>query len=241
VGEGAAAASIHDGVRAKEAHLAEHLVYDAYERRSGLVRLLQADVTADEWANARTEDLADTVAGAFKLVMLGPGALVVRRETTVEGGGRVRVTKSIALGGARLDPSLTVDVLVENVGETPIDARLGIEWTTTMLGGGGNPAAWWEVAGDRGGHDGSGTAEAVTTVAQGNSFIGIAIATTASAPATAWWAPVETISNSEGGVERAYQGSGLLLSWPLALEPGGSWSVSIANAVTVDRDRAEEA
>ncbi len=146
----------------------------------------------------------------------------MRRETAVAGDGRVRVTKSIALGGGRLDPSLTVDVEVENIGETPIDARLGIEWTTTMLGGGGNPAAWWEVAGERGGHDGSGTAEAVTTLAQGNSFIGIAIETTVSEPATAWWAPVETISNSEGGVERAYQGSGLLLSWPLALEPGGS-------------------
>jgi alpha-amylase len=241
VGEGAATASIHDGVRAKEAHLADHLVYDAYERRSGLVRLLPAGVTADDWANARTEDLADSVAGAFEVVMLGPGALVVRREAAVSGDGRVRVTKTIALGGGRLDPSLTLDVLVENVGETPVDARLGIEWTTTMLGGGGNPATWWEVAGQRGGHDGSGTAEAVTTLAQGNAFIGIAIETTASEPATAWWAPVETISNSEGGVERAYQGSGLLLSWPLALEPGARWSVSVENAVTVDRDRAEEA
>jgi alpha-amylase len=241
MGEGAATASIHDGVRAKEAHLADHLVYDAYERRSGLVRLLPAGVTADDWANARTEDLADSVAGAFEVVMLGPGALVVRREAAVSGDGRVRVTKTIALGGGRLDPSLTLDVLVENVGETPVDARLGIEWTTTMLGGGGNPATWWEVAGQRGGHDGSGTAEAVTTLAQGNAFIGIAIETTASEPATAWWAPVETISNSEGGVERAYQGSGLLLSWPLALEPGARWSVSVENAVTVDRDRAEEA
>ena len=241
MGEGAAAASIHDGVRAKEAHLADHLVYDTHERRSGLVRLLPADVTADDWANARTADLADTVDGAFEVVELASGRLVVRRETAVAGDGRVRVTKSIALGGGRLDPSLTVDVVVENVGETPIDARLGIEWTTTMLGGGGNPAAWWEVAGERGGHDGAGSAEAVTTLAQGNTFIGISIETTVSEPATAWWAPVETISNSEGGVERAYQGSGLLLSWPLAIAPGERWSVSVANAVTVERDRADEA
>ena len=41
-----------------------------------------------------------------------------------------------------------------------------------------------------------------------------------SEPADAWWAPVETISNSEAGFERVYQGSGLLLSWPLALAPG---------------------
>ena len=228
-------------MRAKEAHLADHLVYDTHERRSGLVRLLPADVTADDWANARTADLADTVDGAFDVVELAPGRLVVRRETAVTGDGRVRVTKSIGLGGGRLDPSLTVEVVVENIGETPVDARLGLEWTTTMLGGGGNPAAWWEVAGERGAHDGAGSAEAVTASAQGNTFIGISIATTASAPATAWWAPVETISNSEGGVERVYQGSGLLLSWPLAIGPGERWSVSVANAVTVEHDRADEA
>ncbi len=240
VGEGAAAASIHDGVRAKEAHLADHLVYDTHERRSGLVRLLPAGVTADDWANARTEDLADTVDGAFEVVELAAGRLVVRRETAVAGDGRVRVTKSVVLGGGRLDPSLSVEVEVENVGDTPIDARLGLEWTTTMLGGGGNPAAWWEVAGERGAHDGAGSAEAVTALAQGNTFIGISIETTVSVPATAWWAPVETISNSEGGVERAYQGSGLLLSWPLAIGPGERWSASVANVVAVERDRADE-
>ena len=44
------------------------------------------------------------------------------------------------------------------------------------------------------------------------------------APADAWWAPVETISNSEGGFERVYQGSGLLLSWPIRLAAGERWS-----------------
>ena len=39
---------------------------------------------------------------------------------------------------------------------------------------------------------------------------------------TLWWAPVETISNSEAGFERVYQGAGLLLSWPLALAAGAS-------------------
>jgi hypothetical protein len=240
LGEGTAAASIHDGVRAKEAHLADHLVYDTHERRSGLVRLLPSDVTADAWADVRTGDLADTVDGAFEVVELGPGRLVVRRETTTADGGRIRVVKRVLLGGGRLDPTLDLDVEIENLGTTPIDARIGIEWTTTMLGGGGNPAAWWEIAGERGTHDGSGSAEAVTTLAQGNDAIGIAIATAVSDPATAWWAPVETISNSEGGVERSYQGSGLLLSWPLALAPGGRWFVSVTQAVTVEHDRAEE-
>ena len=30
------------------------------------------------------------------------------------------------------------------------------------------------------------------------------------------WAPVETVSVSEGGFERLYQGTALLVAWPLA-------------------------
>ena len=86
-----------------------------------------------------------------------------------------------------------------------------------MLGGGGNPAAWWEVAGERAGaRRRAARRRGVTALAQGNDYVGVAIATTVSTPADAWWAPVETVSNSEGGFERVYQGSGLLLSWPLA-------------------------
>ncbi len=110
-----------------------------------------------------------------------------------------------------------------------------------MLGGGGNPAAWWEVGGERSGHDTSGQAAAVERLAQGNDFIGIAIETTVSSPADAWWAPVETISNSEQGFERVYQGSGLLLSWPIDLAPGARWSAVMTNAVTTARDRALDA
>lgn len=39
----------------------------------------------------------------------------------------------------------------------------------------------------------------------------------------AGWAPIETVSLSEAGLERIYQGSALLVSWPLTLAPGGVW------------------
>ena len=69
------------------------------------------DVTADDWANARTEDLADAVDGAFELAELGPDAARRRaaRPTVAGDGPASASTKSIALGGGRLDPTLTVD------------------------------------------------------------------------------------------------------------------------------------
>ena len=97
----------------------------------------------------------------------------------------------------------------------------------TMLGGGGNPSAWWDVGGVRTAHDGSGEAAGIDTIGQGNDYVGVSVTTTVSPPADAWWAPVETISNSEGGFERVYQGSGLLLSWLLDLAPGESASFEV--------------
>jgi alpha-amylase len=247
-GEGAAPASIHDRFMVKEAGLAERLHYDAYERRSGLVRFLAPGTTPEAWAAATAVELGDAVAGGFEVNEIGLDRLVARRDATVAAGAggpdgpaaTVRVTKTVVLGGDRRSPTLEVTVAITNRSAVEVEAILGLEWTLTMLGGGGNPAAWWEVDGSRTRHDVGGTAAGVSALAQGNDYIGIAIATSASPPADAWWAPVETISNSEAGFERVYQGAGLLLSWPLSLAGGASMTITVSHAVATTRDRTEE-
>ena len=236
-GDGAAA-SIHDVVRTKEPGLAARLHYDAYERRSGLVRFLRPDATATAWADGGDVEIGDAVDRPYGLVELVDGCAVFQRDATVGEGGRVRVTKRFELGGGRLDPTMTLTVDLENTGPAPIDARFGIEAATTMLGGGGNPAAWWEVAGARCAHDSTGRVADVNSLAQGNDHIGIELTTAVSEAADAWWAPIETISNSENGFERIYQGSGLLLSWPISVDPGQRRSVTLSHAVTATRDRS---
>ncbi len=58
--------------------------------------------------------------------------------------------------------------------------------------------------------------------------------------AETWWHSIDTVSNSESGFERAYQGSGLLVSWPIRLAPGEARRFSLRQAVTVARDRTED-
>jgi alpha-amylase len=229
---------------AKEPGLADQLHYDAYERRSGLVRFLAPDADATAWAAADAVELSDAVYGPYAVTTLEAGRLVATRDVMVAapaGPATVRVVKTIAIGGDRRSPTLSVTVTVENRADTPVEARLGLEWTLTMLGGGGNPAAWWEVAGERSAHDGRGAAAGVGMVAQGNDYVGVAVTTVVSEPADAWWAPVETVSNSESGFERVYQGAGLLLSWPLDLAPGATREVVVEHVVSTAHDRAAEA
>ena len=241
--EPSGAASIHDLVTTKEPGLAGQLHYDPYERRSGLVRLLAPGTDPEAWVTGQAAELGDAVNGAFELELLEPDRLVTTRDGSIRtptGAAAIRVAKEIRLGGDRRSPTLEVRTTIVNRSAGPIEALLGLEWTVTMLGGGGNPSAWLELAGERTAHDARGTAVGVTAFAQGNDYIGVRVTSSVSRAAGAWWAPVETVSNSEGGFERVYQGSGLLLSWPLALAVGASFSVTVAHTVDTATDRAIE-
>jgi len=224
----------------KEEGLARRLFYDDHERRSGLVRFLPPDVTPAHVATASEEELGDFRDGDFRIDHLAPGQVSLSREGHAL-GQPLTVTKTIRLGGDRLHPELFIDLEVHHRGEAAITTRLGVELSLHLLGGGGNPSAWYDVDGTRTAHDSSGIAAGVERIGYGNDWIGVAIDARPSPLADAWWSPIETVSNSESGFERVYQGSALLLSWPVTLAPGESRRFGVAQsvAVAVDRTAAE--
>jgi hypothetical protein len=109
-----------------------------------------------------------------------------------------------------------------------------------MLGGGGNPSAWYAVGGDRAAFDGRRVAELAHHVSLGNSYIGVELESRPEPAAAAWWSSIETISVSESGFEGNHQGGCLLWVWPLRLAPGETTRVTLANLVRTFVDRAEE-
>jgi len=241
-GEGGALSSIHDIVRSKEAGLVDRLRYDDHERRSGLVRFLAVDATAAAYGAGEMPDLGTAISAPTEIVELGEDRVVTRVAAVVgqaDDERRVEVRRTVSLGGQRLRPTLSVSVTVRNESDRPLRCRLGQEWSVMLLGGGGNPSAWYEVGETRRAHDGTGTATGVARIGQGNDWVGIAIESLPSPAADAWWAPIETVSNSEDGFERVYQGSSLLFSWPVDLAPGAEMTVAVEQRVTVARDRAE--
>ena len=223
----------------KEPGLSSRLFYDDHELRSGLVRFLAPDTTPEAFATAAASELGDLLDGEFAVDHLAPHQVSLSRNGMVAGQA-VTVGKTIRLLGDRLGPELVIDIELHHLGDAAVDARLGLELSVHLLGGGGNPSAWYDVGGARSAHDGSGRAEGIATIGYGNDWVGVSVAATASPPADAWWSPIETVSNSESGFERVYQGSSLLLSWPLRLAPGEARRFSVRQAVSVARDRAAE-
>jgi len=96
------------------------------------------------------------------------------------------------------------------------------------------------VAGARTAHDAPGDAPAGAPLLSGNDYLGIALTTTSAPQAAAAWAPIETISNSEGGFERVYQGSSLHLVRAIELLSGATITVRTEFACGLSRDITAE-
>ena len=237
--EGGGVASIHDIIMVKEEGLANRLHYDDHELRSGLVRFLAADAAPEAVATAAAAEQGDFRDGEWQVDDLATARVTLSRAGTAL-GQPFMASRTIRLAGGRLDPQLVVELELRHLGALPIETRIGLEFSLHVLGGGGNPAAWYEVRGERSAHDGTGEAAGVEAIGYGNDWVGVAVEARPQPAADAWWSPIETVSNSESGFERVYQGSTLLLSWPARIEPGETRRFAVSQRVAVARDRAEE-
>jgi alpha-amylase len=238
---GDAPASIHDIVRVREPGLAARLHYDRVERRSGLVHVLRADATPEAFAAAVEADLSDLADGRYSVLEATPTEVVLERASLVRMDGAavpVLATKRLRFDGDRRSPGVGLEVTVQHRGDVPLTGRLALGWSLNLLGGGGNPAAWWDTGPGRVAFDTSGRLEGATTIACGNDALGVSVRAESGTPCDIWWASVDTVSISEDGFERTHQGSGLTFAWPMDLAPGGELTVSVRLAVSTAFDRA---
>jgi 4-alpha-glucanotransferase len=237
--------TIHDIVSVKEPGLSKILHYDDHERRSGIVHLLPAGggTTAAQFVSAGYRELGDFVESAYETDSLEANRLVARRVGTFQsptGDRPLIVEKAYRFDGDRSKPKLELAVTVENPGEWPLEFELATEWNLDLLGGGHNPAAYYEVGADRTAHDVGGELLDTRGIAFGNDYEGVRIEARAEPDARLTWFPVETVSNSEAGFERSYQGSCMLFRWPVSLARGERRTFKVAFDVAQTRDRMAE-
>jgi len=234
--------TIHDIVASREPGLARLLHYDRHERRSGIVHLLPPDQPpgADAFVRVAYRELGDFVEEPYGLDELTDDTVRLSRvgSAAIDGSSvPLRVGKTYRLTGSRTEPLLGLDVELASLAGAPLAVELAVEWNLNLMGGGHNPAAWYETPdGVRSPHDAAGELARASFLAFGNDHEGVRIAAEAQ-PATRFtWYPVETISNSEAGFERVYQGSSLLFRWPVNLAAGErrTWSMKFRVTETID-------
>jgi alpha-amylase len=223
----------------KEPGLAAKLQYDDYERRSALLRLYPARTTGRAIADGAATAIGGFAASPWVLTERDDRSATLTAAQQIA-GTTIAATRTIRLAGGRMDPTIAVETSLTHTGGPALSAVLDEEWNLMLLGGGGNPAAHWTAAGVRTAHDAPGEAPAGAPLSSGNDYLNIAITTTSAPEAAAAWTPIETISNSEGGFERVYQGSSLHLVRTIQLLPGATVTVRTEHACGLSRDITAE-
>jgi alpha-amylase len=222
--------SIHDLVLVKEEGLERLLIEDSYRRALFVDHFLAADETLDHFVSSRSiqSDSNSPMSlltpqgkqGAKEIVaLLGETAVLTHPEPS-----RIRVFKQyeFSISGE----TITVSYHLTNQQSRAVNLHFGVE---LGLGSFTWPMNESELSVAGSGHrlsePGSfARCRSLTLISRLYDF-GLRIGLDHEAD---WWThPLYTVSLSEGGFEKVFQGTILLPRWQFVLEPGAQWAINI--------------
>jgi 4-alpha-glucanotransferase len=230
-------ASIHEQTLVKESGLEKRLKYDRWARNAFRLLLfapgkMHADyeaLTLEESAafaggdylveGANAEEIALSLKAPLRQVVAGVDADCILRVTKVlrfenrEKGFDVRCRVELA-------PHRTTPPVPESSG--PVHFMLGLEIVINLLAP-NVPDRYIEFAGERKPMEWSGVVEG-QRVRLADEWQDVSVEIEAGGACEFWISPIETVSESEEGFERVYQGSQILGVWNVALDPAQPWS-----------------
>jgi hypothetical protein len=219
--------TIHGQTLSKEAGLSALLHYDSLRRaslREGLIADGASPDPLNPWDAAR---LAIGDRALAHSVTATPERVEVI--FTIEGvdGVPLEMTRTVAVGAA--DAAFEVRYGLNWRGGEALAGRWAAEFNLALTAGAA--AGRYFRLPDRPSLGSRGRLEPARELVMVDEWAGCELTLALSPPGDIAWAPVETVSLSEGGFERIYQGSALLLSWPLRLEPGETWHATVRVAL----------
>lgn len=224
-------ASIHDMLTAKEEGLEKFLHYDWYRRGSLIDHFLGDGTTLENFYMCKYPEQGDfvdqpyLVETSFKRGVL---EIVLSRDGNVWVGdkrNKIRVVKKITLD-KKLNEIL-IDYKIENLEDEMLDIWFGVEFACNFLAPDA-PDRYFYFAG----YDvkdkklsSMGVVDGVVSFGIVDEWLGLDMNFYLSKFANVWRFPLESISLSEAGFERVYQGSVILLNWNIKLSK--EWNVQI--------------
>ncbi|MEE9224759.1 MAG: alpha-amylase/4-alpha-glucanotransferase domain-containing protein [Bacteroidota bacterium] len=231
--------SIHDIMRSKEGNLDQHLQYDWYRRHALLDHFFGPRTTFDDFTQCTYPELGDFVDQPYACrVTSRNGNLQVQlwRDGALWFGSskhRLRVTKTVTLKRGSLD--LHVGYRVENQEPKPLDIWFGVEFVCGLLAGDAEDRYY--VSNSRRLEDGTlrsrGIIEGAHDISLVDEWMGVEVQLVPQCCNAIWRFPVETVSLSESGFERIYQGAVVVPNWKVHLEK--VWSTEIEYRIRLHR------
>ncbi|MEW5785256.1 MAG: alpha-amylase/4-alpha-glucanotransferase domain-containing protein [Bacillota bacterium] len=231
--------SIHNRKVLKEEGILEHLVYDPYPRGALIEHFLEKTVTLKDFSKGKQVELGDDF-------LLKPAEVHIERLSGPEHDGAEGVKLSFHRAGIHRDgialllekvitlfageDRLQVDYALTNRSRKEAALSFAVEFNLAFLGG-YDEGRYYRVPGRelREAHLASaGSEKEVDEFTLVDRWRNLALSFAFDRPALLWRMPVETISLSEGGLERTYQQSLLLPRWDLTIGPGERQAIGLS-------------
>lgn len=199
--------AIHQILGVKEKGLDRKLVYDAYRRHSFMDHFFEKPVTWDAFHASDYREAGDLIDASFEVGRLGERSASFVREGVVRAGGAVfpvRLEKTYDLSR---DGRIEMREILHNLSERPLSCTHGVEFNFSI----GVPELTEGLSLDG---------------VLGQSFrcawTGIDLTLATDHPSGLLACPIETVSESESGMEGTFQQLSVLLQRPIELKPGRS-------------------
>ena len=205
--------TIHDAPAPKEAGLEALLAYDEVRRGSLL----------DGWFDAGTTPL-DPVSPWERALLALPGEPLGCTTRAVGGATAVTFTRG-AEAPVSVEKAVTIREATVEVryrltapAATPVAGRWAVQWNLALTAGDA-PGRYLTATG-RPSLGSTGRERDAAGVALVDEWIGVRARLAWAPAAELAWGPVQTVSVSEAGFERIYQGTAVLVVWPVGLRAG---------------------
>lgn len=240
-GKAEAGTKLENTLGEKEQGLRSYLIYDRKLRRSLSDVFLKPDASFADYA-AQTYEPALEFASREVVLERRPKETELRFLGTARAtdGSLILVEKSVVLekGSANLRVEWKFANPVTNAGKAPVAFRFGSEALFCLLAGNAHDRyVEWDAAGAKAGSESArnrdilasrGEMAGVNRVAIADEWLKLRCEARFPGAARAWRDAIETVSQSEGGYERVYQGTVLVPIWDIKLSAGAEAAASMS-------------
>jgi hypothetical protein len=219
-----AAASIHDQVQVKEPGLERLLRYDRWKRHCFRVLLFAAGKNFEDYEQLRLDEDAEIAGGNYSVAHVDETTATLQSENE----HIQRVTKKVTLTSSA--DAFEIACELEISSDVAATLQIGIETVLNFLAPDAHDRY---IDAHNGMHSLRWSAAIPASEVRIVDEYQNTVATLAAPGAHEYWiAPIETVSDSESGFERVYQGSQILAVWPVELKPGTVWQGRLALRVS---------
>lgn len=213
--------SIHEQMRTKESGLERWLNYDRWPENSFRLLLFGRDKTHDDCEVVRLDEDAILAGGSYTASDVSNEGVSLASQS----GNGWSARKKFSLRRTTAGFDIVCDVVVQREAQVAASVNVGIEVVVNFLAPSA-PDRYFESGGKRFPLRWSGAIPA-SQLRVVDEWQKTGVTIVAPNAHEFWICPIETVSESEDGFERIYQGSKIVTVWPTDVSPGREWSAQL--------------